>query len=115
MKKGQALGYVEQLGTFVAVEVRPAGVGGEGGRKQARVARAGRLCSWHALAHKQMQPWRSHHARPSNHVSLAAQAPQAGEIAKFLLEDGAPVEFRQEVVELAPFFGGHIIGDSKYA
>lgn len=43
------------------------------------------------------------------------EAPQAGEIAKFLLEDGAPVEYRQEVVELAPFFGGHIIGDSKYA
>jgi len=62
VKKGQTLGYVEQLGTFVAVE-----------------------------------------------------APQAGEIAAFRLEDGDPVEYQEVVVELAPFFGGHIIGDSKYA
>jgi len=25
------------------------------------------------------------------------------------------VEYGEEVLELAPFFGGHIIGDSKYA
>lgn len=62
VKKGQALGYVEQLGTFVAVE-----------------------------------------------------APQAGEVVTFKLADGDPVEYKQVVVELAPFFGGHIIGDSKYA
>lgn len=62
VKKGQTLGYVEQLGTFVPVE-----------------------------------------------------SPQAGEVVKFLVNEGAAVEYRQEVVELAPFFGGHIIGDSKYA
>lgn len=62
VKKGQTLGFVEQLGTHVVVE-----------------------------------------------------APQAGELAKMLLEDGAPVEYQQVVAELAPFFGGHIIGDRKYA
>jgi biotin carboxyl carrier protein len=43
------------------------------------------------------------------------EAPQAGELIEFLVEDGDPVEFRQPVVEFAPFFGGHIIGDSKHA
>ena len=43
------------------------------------------------------------------------EAPQAGELLDFLVEDGDPVEFRQPVVEFAPFFGGHIIGDSKHA
>lgn len=62
VKRGQALGFVEQLGTYVACE-----------------------------------------------------APQAGEIANFLVEDGAPVEYTQTIIELAPFFGGHIIGDKKYA
>lgn len=61
VKKGQSLAFVEQLGTFVAVE-----------------------------------------------------APQAGEVVQFLLQDGAPVEYKQEVIELAPFFGGHIVGNSKY-
>mmetsp|Transcript_24519 Transcript_24519/g.66887 ORF Transcript_24519/g.66887 Transcript_24519/m.66887 type:complete len:184 (-) Transcript_24519:546-1097(-) len=62
LKKGQTLGYVEQLGTYVPVE-----------------------------------------------------APQAGEVVDFLVEEGAPVEYKQTIVEMAPFFGGHIIGDSKYA
>jgi len=62
IKKGQVLGFVEQLGTHFPVE-----------------------------------------------------APQAGEVAKFLLEDGAPIEYQQMVLELAPFFGGHIIGDQKHA
>ena len=44
-----------------------------------------------------------------------AQSPQAGEIATFLVDEGQPVEYGEDVVELAPFFGGHIIGDSKYA
>lgn len=43
------------------------------------------------------------------------EAPQAGEIAGFVLEEGEPVEYGQPVLELAPFFGGHIIGDRKYA
>ena len=43
------------------------------------------------------------------------QAPQAGEAVEFLIEEGKPVEFREEVVSLAPFFGGHIIGDAKYS
>jgi hypothetical protein len=34
-----------------------------------------------------------------------AQAPQAGEVVDFLLEEGAPVEYKQIVVEMAPFFG----------
>lgn len=46
---------------------------------------------------------------------LALQAPQAGEAVEFLIEEGKPVEFREEVVSLAPFFGGHIIGDAKYS
>ncbi|KAF6253226.1 hypothetical protein COO60DRAFT_1703906 [Scenedesmus sp. NREL 46B-D3] len=62
VKKGQPLGYVEQLGTFVEVK-----------------------------------------------------APQAGEITAYRAEEGDPVEYNQSVVEIAPFFGGHIIGDSKYA
>ncbi|GAX83695.1 hypothetical protein CEUSTIGMA_g11120.t1 [Chlamydomonas eustigma] len=62
IKKGQVLGFVEQLGTHFPVE-----------------------------------------------------APQAGEVAKFLVEDGSPVEYQQLVLELAPFFGGHIIGDLKHA
>ena len=37
------------------------------------------------------------------------QAPQAGEIVKFMIADGAPVEYKEEVVEMAPFFGGQTI------
>lgn len=48
-------------------------------------------------------------------VWFRMQAPQAGEAVEFLIEDGKPVEFREEVVSLAPFFGGHIIGDAKYS
>eukprot|EP00882_Tetradesmus_deserticola_P032389 GHRQ01036748.1.p3 GENE.GHRQ01036748.1~~GHRQ01036748.1.p3 ORF type:complete len:105 (-),score=29.93 GHRQ01036748.1:432-746(-) len=44
-----------------------------------------------------------------------AQAPQAGEISAYRAEEGDPVEYNQSVVEIAPYFGGHIIGDSKYA
>ncbi|GIL65927.1 hypothetical protein Vafri_19561 [Volvox africanus] len=62
VKKGQTLGYVEQLGTFVEVKT-----------------------------------------------------PIAGELVKVHLEDGSPVEYQQLIAEVAPFFGGHIIGDSKYA
>jgi len=61
LKRGQTVGYVEQLGTFVPVE-----------------------------------------------------APQAGEVLA-VLGDGEAVEYQQEVVKLAPFFGGHIIGEAKYA
>ncbi|KAF8058871.1 APX6 [Scenedesmus sp. PABB004] len=60
VKKGQTLGYVEQLGTFVELK-----------------------------------------------------APQAGELASYKAEEGDPVEYGQVVVEIAPFFGGHIIGDSN--
>lgn len=42
-------------------------------------------------------------------------APQPGEIVGFEIEDGAPVEYNQEVLEFSPYFGGHIIGDSKYS
>eukprot|EP00891_Asterochloris_glomerata_P008048 jgi/Astpho2/8048/Aster-02998 len=43
------------------------------------------------------------------------EAPQAGEIVEFLVDEGDPVAYKMDVVSLAPFFGGHIIGDSKYA
>jgi biotin carboxyl carrier protein len=43
------------------------------------------------------------------------ESPQAGEIAGFVVEEGEPVEYGQEVIDILPFFGGHIIGDSKYA
>ncbi|CAK0784621.1 hypothetical protein CVIRNUC_007825 [Coccomyxa viridis] len=62
VKKGQVLGFIEQLGTFMPVE-----------------------------------------------------APQAGEIVSFSVEEGQPVEYNQPILELAPFFGGHIIGDRKHA
>eukprot|EP01023_Acetabularia_acetabulum_P022985 TRINITY_DN2257_c0_g2_i1.p3 TRINITY_DN2257_c0_g2~~TRINITY_DN2257_c0_g2_i1.p3 ORF type:complete len:258 (+),score=60.51 TRINITY_DN2257_c0_g2_i1:126-899(+) len=45
---------------------------------------------------------------------IPVEAPQAGEVVMFL-EDGTPVEYQQSVAEIAPFFGGHIIGDRKYA
>ena len=43
------------------------------------------------------------------------QAPQAGEIKSIVIEDGKAVEYKQIILELSPFFGGHIIGDKKYA
>lgn len=43
------------------------------------------------------------------------ECPQAGEVTAFLVEEGEAVEYKQTVVEISPFFGGHIIGDSKYA
>jgi biotin carboxyl carrier protein len=43
------------------------------------------------------------------------ECPQAGEMAAFLAEEGEAVEYLEPVAEIAPFFGGHIIGDSKYA
>ena len=46
---------------------------------------------------------------------MPIEAPQAGELVAFLVDEGSPVEYRQPVAEIAPFFGGHIIGDSKHA
>ena len=45
----------------------------------------------------------------------AMQAPQAGEIVSFVIEEGNAVEYKEVIIEMAPFFGGHIIGDRKYA
>lgn len=45
---------------------------------------------------------------PCCHLSFHAQAPQAGEVVKVHVEDGSPVEYKQLVFEIAPFFGGHI-------
>eukprot|EP01026_Neomeris_dumetosa_P033208 TRINITY_DN26451_c0_g1_i4.p2 TRINITY_DN26451_c0_g1~~TRINITY_DN26451_c0_g1_i4.p2 ORF type:complete len:123 (+),score=26.04 TRINITY_DN26451_c0_g1_i4:31-369(+) len=45
---------------------------------------------------------------------IPVEAPQAGEVV-MIFEDGTPVEYLQSVAEIAPFFGGHIIGDKKYA
>ena len=41
-------------------------------------------------------------------------AKQAGEIAKFEVKEGDPVGYGQKLVMLYPFFGGHIIGESKH-
>ena len=46
---------------------------------------------------------------------MPIEAPQAGELVAFLVDEGSPVEYRQPVAEIVPFFGGHIIGDSKHA
>jgi biotin carboxyl carrier protein len=43
------------------------------------------------------------------------ECPQAGEVVTFVVDDGEAVEYLQDIVEISPFFGGHIIGDSKYA
>lgn len=43
------------------------------------------------------------------------ESPQAGEVGAFLVDEGEAVEYLEEIVDIAPFFGGHIIGDSKYA
>lgn len=46
---------------------------------------------------------------------VPVEAPQAGEIVSFVVEEGKAVEYKEVIVEIAPFFGGHIIGDKKYA
>jgi len=43
------------------------------------------------------------------------ECPQAGEVAAFRVEEGQAVEYMESILEIAPFFGGHIIGDSKFA
>ena len=43
------------------------------------------------------------------------QSPQAGELVAFIAGEGTAVEYKEEIVEIAPFFGGHIIGDRKNA
>ena len=40
-----------------------------------------------------------------NASRCAVQAPLAGEIIAYLAEEGDPVEYRQELVEIAPYFG----------
>jgi len=40
---------------------------------------------------------------------------QAGEIVKFESSEGDPIGYGQNLVHILPFFGGHIIGESKYA
>ena len=54
------------------------------------------------------------HTRLECLCGMYVQAPQAGEIVSFAVEEGQPVEYNQPIVELAPFFGGHIIGDRKH-
>jgi len=55
---------------------------------------------------------RCEHQRGVNLASGSVlQSPQAGEIASFIADEGQPVEYGEDVVELAPFFGGaHIDG-----
>lgn len=43
------------------------------------------------------------------------ESTQAGEVVEFLVDEGAPVEYKQPVLVIAPYFGGHIIGDRKHA
>ena len=119
MKKGQTVGYVEQLGTFVAVEVRvkhrrcscPA---------QCRLTKARQLCNdlyqcqpWKlhcfaaaTIATIETQPWVSISVMSTERPAAVPQSPQAGEIASFIADEGQPVEYGEDVVELAPFFGG---------
>ena len=55
-------------------------------------------------------------APPGHQLREAApQAPQAGEIVAFIADEGTAVEYMQPIMELVPFFGGHIIGERKYA
>jgi len=62
VKKGQTIGFIEQMGTYTPV--------------------------------------------------LACQA---GEIVKFVSDEGSAVGYGQNIVSILPFFGGHIIGESKHA
>ena len=41
-------------------------------------------------------------------------AKQAGEISKFEIEEGSPIGYGQTLLAISPFFGGHIIGESKH-
>ncbi len=68
--------------------------------------------AWYAITEGRLFCWLT----TDRHCPVAIiQAPQAGEVVSFYLDDGAPVEYKQKILEIAPFFGGHIIGDSKYA
>ena len=51
---------------------------------------------------------RGHRGAPTHQV-------MADLLVAFLVDEGSPVEYRQPVAEIVPFFGGHIIGDSKHA
>lgn len=50
---------------------------------------------------------------PAFPLLSALQAPQAGEVVCFKIDDGAPTMYNEVIVELAPFFGGHIIGGPR--
>ena len=91
VKKGQPIAFIEQLGTFVPVEVRCAALA----VLRIHSLDAVKLC---AVAEPGM-----------------LQATHAGEIASFLVDEGQSVEYKQPLVEMYPFFGGHIIGDRKNA
>lgn len=107
VKKGQTLGYVEQLGTFVEVKV-----------SVDRITCFGKSCSKELCHSSPLRSIMLHSDYEDNMILScvrAMQTPIAGELVKIHLEDGAAVEYQQLIAEVAPFFGGHIIGDSKYA
>merc|ERR1719396_162418 len=41
-------------------------------------------------------------------------ANQAGEVSKLEVEEGSPIGYGQTLLAILPFFGGHIIGESKH-
>lgn len=94
IKKGQHVGYVEQLGTFVPIESKQAGeivqfVVEDGkpveyGEVRARAVGAAEQCG-------------------GQHLQLT------------MAHSDACFSCSQVVVELAPFFGGHIIGEPLYS
>ena len=96
VKKGQPLGFIEQLGTYVPVEVRQDTSG--------NVAQPAMAFGSSSIDFR-LTMWRLHLCVRS------IQAPQAGEIVAFVADEGTAVEYAQPIIELVPFFGGHIIGD----
>jgi hypothetical protein len=133
VRKGQTIGYVEQLGTFVEVKVSLRRLVHSNDNNvlmsQVSPGSAAAVCCRSSACHRAApgasgslsQLCCSAAVRSASNAALALntgplpQCPIAGELVKVLLDDGQPVEYQQLVAEISPFFGGHIIGDSKYA
>jgi len=72
---------------------------------------SGRVCSGDITLLRASRPAKQNaqlrhpHARYRGWQRFGAQAPLAGEIVTYLVDEGDPVEYRQELVEMAPYFG----------
>lgn len=42
---------------------------------------------------------------PAPSPAMCGAVPQAGEVVEFLVDEGSPVEYKQPVLVIAPFFG----------